>query len=61
MLIMPDTYLCIRIYEISECSPTSTDGYDYMMDGVNYKKSKNNAFSYNSGRVNNYCRKKRDA
>ena len=25
---------CKRLHEISECSPTCTAGYDFMMDGV---------------------------
>ena len=35
---------CKRLNGISECSPTCTAGYDYRMDGVNYKKCKNGAF-----------------
>lgn len=35
---------CKRLTEISECSPTCTAGYDFMMDGVNYKKCKNSSF-----------------
>ncbi|MGN0280194.1 MAG: hypothetical protein ACI4C4_12660 [Lachnospiraceae bacterium] len=35
---------CKRLTGISECSPTCTAGYDFMMDGVNYKKCKNSAF-----------------
>ncbi len=35
---------CKRLNGISECSPTCTAGYDYSMDGVNYKKCKNSAF-----------------
>lgn len=35
---------CKRLTGISECSPTCTAGYDFMMDGVNYKKCKNSSF-----------------
>ena len=35
---------CKRLNGVSECSPTCTAGYDFMMDGVNYKKCKNSAF-----------------
>lgn len=35
---------CKRLNGISECSPTCTAGYDFMMDGTNYKKCKNSAF-----------------
>lgn len=35
---------CKRLNGISECSPTCTAGYDYMLDGANYKKCKNSAF-----------------
>ena len=35
---------CKRLTGVSECSPTCTAGYDFMMDGVNYKKCKNSAF-----------------
>ena len=35
---------CKRLTGISECSPTCTSGYDFMMDGVNYKKCKNSSF-----------------
>lgn len=38
---------CKRLNGISECSPTCTAGYDFMMDGVNYKKCKNSAFFWN--------------
>lgn len=35
---------CKRLNGISECSPTCTAGYDFNMDGINYKKCKNSAF-----------------
>lgn len=35
---------CKRLTGVSQCSPTCTAGYDFMMDGINYKKCKNNAF-----------------
>ena len=35
---------CKRLTGVSECSSTCTAGYDFMMDGVNYKKCKNSAF-----------------
>lgn len=35
---------CKRLTGISECSPTCTAGYDFVMDGANYKKCKNSAF-----------------
>ena len=35
---------CKRLTGISGCSPTCTAGYDFVMDGVNYKKCKNSAF-----------------
>ena len=35
---------CKKLNGISECSPTCTAGYDFMMDDVNYKKCKNSAF-----------------
>lgn len=35
---------CKRLTGVSECSPTCTAGYDFMMDGVNYKKCKNSSF-----------------
>lgn len=35
---------CKRLTGISECSPTCTAGYDFMMDSVNYRKCKNSAF-----------------
>lgn len=35
---------CKRLNGISVCSPTCTAGYDFMMDGTNYKKCKNSAF-----------------
>lgn len=35
---------CKRLHGISECSPTCTAGYDFQMDGINYKKCKNSAF-----------------
>lgn len=35
---------CKRLTGVSECSPTCTAGYDFMMDGENYKKCKNAAF-----------------
>ena len=35
---------CKRLTGISECSPTCTAGYDFIMDGVNYKKCKNSCF-----------------
>lgn len=35
---------CKRLTGISECSPTCTAGYDFVMDGVNYKKCKNSSF-----------------
>ena len=35
---------CKRLTGISECSPTCTAGYDFMMDGANYKKCKNSSF-----------------
>lgn len=35
---------CKRLTGVSECSPTCTAGYDFRMDGVNYKKCKNSAF-----------------
>lgn len=38
---------CKRLTGTSECSPTCTAGYDFMMDGVNYKKCKNSAFFWN--------------
>lgn len=38
---------CKRLNGTSECSPTCTAGYDFIMDGVNYKKCKNSAFFWN--------------
>lgn len=35
---------CKRLNGISECSPTCTAGYNYILDGANYKKCKNSAF-----------------
>lgn len=35
---------CKRLTGISECSPSCTAGYDFMMEGVNYKKCKNSSF-----------------
>lgn len=35
---------CKRLNGISDCSPTCAAGYDYFMDGANYKKCKNSAF-----------------
>ena len=35
---------CKKLTGVSECSPTCTAGYDFMMDGSNYKKCKNSAF-----------------
>ena len=35
---------CKRLTGVSECSPTCTAGYSFMMDGVNYQKCKNSAF-----------------
>lgn len=35
---------CKRLTGVSQCSPTCTAGYDFIMDGVNYKKCKNSAF-----------------
>lgn len=35
---------CKRLNGTSECSPTCSAGYDYIMDGINYKKCKNSAF-----------------
>ncbi|MBE5851800.1 MAG: hypothetical protein E7299_02420 [Lachnospiraceae bacterium] len=35
---------CKKLTGVSECSPTCTAGYDFVMDGVNYKKCKNSAF-----------------
>lgn len=35
---------CKRLNGTSKCSPTCTAGYDFHMDGVNYKKCKNSAF-----------------
>lgn len=35
---------CKRLTGVSQCSPSCTAGYDFMMDGVNYRKCKNSAF-----------------
>ena len=40
---------CKRLTGISECSPTCTAGYDFMMDCVNYRKCKNSAFFWKVG------------
>lgn len=44
---------CKRLNGISECSPTCTAGYDFMMDKVNYKKCKNSAFFWKVCKENN--------
>lgn len=35
---------CKRLTGVSECSPSCTAGYDFMMYGINYKKCKNSSF-----------------
>lgn len=35
---------CKRLNGISECSPSCTAGYDFIMDSTNYRKCKNSAF-----------------
>lgn len=40
---------CKRLNGTSQCSPTCTAGYDFIMDKVNYKKCKNGAFFWKVG------------
>ena len=49
---------CKRLTGVSECSPTCTAGYDFHMDGENYKKCKNSAFFWKvCGQNNIYIKK----
>lgn len=44
---------CKRLIGTSNCSPTCTAGYDFIMENVNYKKCKNSAFFWKVCKENN--------
>lgn len=35
---------CLRLNKISECCPNCAAGFEYTMDGIDYKKCRNSAF-----------------